>query len=112
MAADDLFGIADRGEIGAGVPLEEEIEVDGKLAIEASRPGQEKIWGEEGGDLVGGHGFSLAGCSTWNIRTSNLASVRAPGRMGFETSGSNDGPDNLGNDALNDERNDEPSHVD
>jgi hypothetical protein len=31
VAADDLFGIADGGEIGAGVPLEEEMEVSREL---------------------------------------------------------------------------------
>jgi hypothetical protein len=34
VAANDLFGVADGGEIGAGVPLEEEIEVDGELEEE------------------------------------------------------------------------------
>ena len=31
VAADDLFRVADGGEVGAGVPLEEEIEIDGEL---------------------------------------------------------------------------------
>ena len=31
VAADDLFGVADGGEVGAGVPLEEQVEVEGEL---------------------------------------------------------------------------------
>ena len=34
VAADDLFGAADGGEVGAGVPFEEEVEVDGELGGE------------------------------------------------------------------------------
>jgi hypothetical protein len=32
VAADDLFRIADRGEVGTGVPLEQEVEVGGELS--------------------------------------------------------------------------------
>ena len=35
VAADDLFGVADGGEVGTGVPLEEEVEVSGELGEEA-----------------------------------------------------------------------------
>jgi len=34
VATDDFLGIADGGEVGAGVPLEEEIEVSGELRKE------------------------------------------------------------------------------
>jgi len=34
VAADDLFRVADGGKVGAGIPLEEEIEVGGKLTDE------------------------------------------------------------------------------
>jgi hypothetical protein len=34
VAADDLFGLADRGEIGACVPAEQEIEIGAELGIE------------------------------------------------------------------------------
>ena len=34
VTADDLLGIADGGEIGSGVPLEEQIEVGGELRVE------------------------------------------------------------------------------
>jgi hypothetical protein len=30
VAADDVFGVADGGEVGAGVPLEEEVEIGGE----------------------------------------------------------------------------------
>jgi hypothetical protein len=33
VAADYFFGVADGGEVGAGVPLEEEIKVVGELAV-------------------------------------------------------------------------------
>ena len=34
VAADDFLGFADGGEVGAGVPLEEQVEVGGELGIE------------------------------------------------------------------------------
>ena len=34
MAADDIFRVADRCEVGSGVPLEEKIEIEGELAVE------------------------------------------------------------------------------
>ncbi len=37
VAADDLFGVADGGEVGAGVPFEEEVEVGGELGEEVAR---------------------------------------------------------------------------
>ena len=55
VALDDFFGGADGGEIGAGVPLEEEIEVEGELVAEV-RWGGGEIWLEEGSDLCGGEG--------------------------------------------------------
>ena len=39
VAADDLLRIADGGEVSAGVPLEEEIEVEGELSVEVGRRG-------------------------------------------------------------------------
>jgi hypothetical protein len=86
VAADDLFGVADGGEVGAGVPLEEEIEVERELTIERGRRGVKKIGGEESGDLVGGHRTSLAGCSTWNIRLCDLdpqECIRKSGEQDF-----------------------------
>jgi len=37
VAADDLFRVADGGEVGVGVPLEEEVEIEGELGDEARR---------------------------------------------------------------------------
>jgi hypothetical protein len=39
VALDDFFGVADGGEVGAGVPLEEEIEIGGELGVEGSGEG-------------------------------------------------------------------------
>ena len=39
VAPDDLLGIADGGEVGAGVPLEEKIEVRGELGEDGGRWG-------------------------------------------------------------------------
>jgi hypothetical protein len=51
VAADDFFGVADGGEVGAGVPLEEEVEVGGELGVEVRWYGKEvQIGVEEGGD--------------------------------------------------------------
>jgi hypothetical protein len=61
VAADDLFGVADGGEVGAGVPLEEEVEISGELGEE----GFGQTWGvggEEGSDFgfgEGGHGCGV-----------------------------------------------------
>ncbi len=46
VAADDLFGVADGGQVGAGVPLEQEIEIKGELGAERGR-GCGEIRGEE-----------------------------------------------------------------
>ena len=35
VAADDLLGVADGGEVGTGVPLEQKVEVGGELGAEA-----------------------------------------------------------------------------
>jgi hypothetical protein len=37
VAADDLFGIADGGEIGAGIPFEEKIEISSEAGEEVGR---------------------------------------------------------------------------
>jgi len=37
VATDDLFGISDGGEVGASVPFEEEIEVEGELRDQTCR---------------------------------------------------------------------------
>jgi hypothetical protein len=114
VAADYLFGIADGGEVGAGVPLVEEIEVEGELVVERGRRGVKKIGGEESGDLVGGHGTSLAGCSTWNIRLGDLASLASAPRNSGAARASNSGnvSDNLGDYVRQQGRKDEPSHQD
>ncbi len=49
VAADDLFGVANGGEVGAGVPFEEEIEVEGELGEDFGRDGRE-VRGQEGLD--------------------------------------------------------------
>jgi len=49
VAADDLLGIADRGEVSAGVPLEEEVEVCAKLGEES---GGDIGFGEVRGEQV------------------------------------------------------------
>jgi hypothetical protein len=58
MAADDLSGISDGGEVGPGVPLEEELEVGGELGEEGDGDfGQ--VRGEQACDCgfgEGGHG--------------------------------------------------------
>jgi len=113
VAADYLFGVADGGEVGAGVPLEEEVEVEGELGEERGRRGVKEVGGEESGDLVGGHGTSLAGCSTWNIRLGDLdpqERIRKSGQSG--TSGADNGSDYLRHYDFDDGRNDEPGHVD
>ncbi len=48
-------GVADGGEVGAGVPLEEEIEIGGELGEDFGR------WGEVGGEEVGYCGFGEGG---------------------------------------------------
>jgi hypothetical protein len=54
VALDDLLGVSDGGEVGAGVPFEEEIEVGGELVVE--------VFGEGGGADVGGEEGGDAGC--------------------------------------------------
>lgn len=52
VPADDLFRIADRREIGAGVPFEKEVEVDGEVRHECDR----SVW-KVGYKEVGDCGF-------------------------------------------------------
>ena len=40
VAPDDVFGVADGGEVGAGVPLEEEVQIGGELGEDLRREGQ------------------------------------------------------------------------
>ena len=49
VAADDLFGVADGGEVGAGVPFEEEVEVEGELGDQGCG-GIGQVGREERGD--------------------------------------------------------------
>jgi hypothetical protein len=58
VTANDLFGITDGGKVCAGVPLEEEIEVEGELG-DQGRGGIGQIRSEEicdSGFGEGGHG--------------------------------------------------------
>ncbi len=51
VALDDALGVADGGEVGAGVPAEEEVEVGGELREERCGGwGIAQVGGEEGGD--------------------------------------------------------------
>ena len=45
VAADDVFGVADGGEVGAGVPLEEQVEVGGELGVEFGWGFSLEVWG-------------------------------------------------------------------
>lgn len=52
VAADDLFGVADGREIGAGVPAEKEVKVSAELGVEVGRDGRAgEVGFEERGDL-------------------------------------------------------------
>ena len=53
VPGDDVAGVADGGEVGAGVPFEEEVEVGGELGEEV-RGWVGEVGGEEGGDFVFG----------------------------------------------------------
>jgi hypothetical protein len=53
VAADDVLGGADGGEVEAGVPLENEVEIGEELGGE--RGGDGGVGGEEGGKGFGGH---------------------------------------------------------
>jgi hypothetical protein len=46
VPADDLFGVADRSQVRAGVPFEKEIEIEGELG-EESGWGVQEVWCEE-----------------------------------------------------------------
>jgi len=54
VTADDLFGVADRCEVGAGVPFEEEVEIEGELGENFG--GRSEVGGQECGDLGFGEG--------------------------------------------------------
>ena len=59
VAADDLFRTADGGEVGAGVPFQEEVEIEGEL-VQEERSWVGIVRGQEGGDGglgEGGHSF-------------------------------------------------------
>jgi hypothetical protein len=51
VAADYLLGVADGGEVGAGVPLEEEIQVSGEPGHHILRWGDREVGRQELGDL-------------------------------------------------------------
>jgi len=52
VTADDLLGIADRGEVGTGVPLEEEVEIGRELEEEGGG-----CFGKVGREEIGYGGF-------------------------------------------------------
>jgi len=52
MTSNDLFGVADGGEIGAGVPLEKKVEVEGEFGDQIRR-----MIGQVGGQERGDSGF-------------------------------------------------------
>ena len=53
VALDDGLGVADGGEVGAGIPLEQEVQVGGELGVEARGDGSGvEVGGEEIGDAV------------------------------------------------------------
>jgi len=54
VAADDVLGGADGGEVDAVVPFKDEVEIQEELGGE--RGGDDGVGGEEGGEGGGGHG--------------------------------------------------------
>ena len=59
VAADDFFRFADGGEVGAGVPAQEDVEVEAEVRVEGRRYGcAGEVGFEERGDLgfAEGHG--------------------------------------------------------
>jgi hypothetical protein len=63
VAADDFFWTADRGEICAGVPLQDEVEVGCQLGAHVwpigVRRSVRNIWMQQGGDVFGRHASGL-----------------------------------------------------
>ncbi len=51
VAADDLLWVADSGQVGAGVPLEKEVQVGGEPGHHVLRRRDREVGGEELGDL-------------------------------------------------------------
>ena len=62
VAADDFFGFADGGEVGAGVPAEKKIKVDAELSVKVRRSWHAgEVGFEEGGDVAFGECHGLTG---------------------------------------------------
>ena len=51
VTADDLFGVTDGGKVGAGIPFEQEVEINGEPGDYVLRRRKGEIGRQEVGDL-------------------------------------------------------------
>jgi hypothetical protein len=76
VALDDGFRVTDGGEVGAGVPLEEEVEVEGEMGVEGFWDGSGvEVGGQEGGDAGVGEGGHASEKHTSGLKPSFLVSL-------------------------------------